>query len=195
MQDELSSSVKIAIGLTAIALPIADAAADPRAGERKAQLCLLCHRVESSVGAPTLEQQPSKYLVAQINAFKSGQRVEPSMQSNVANLSARDVQDISEYFSVQRARRARFATEPDPNAIATGSATAKELNCASCHADDYRGGKDAPRLAGQVSNYLVRQITEIKRGTRAHPVVPKIAEKLTDARIEALGAYFGKLEP
>jgi cytochrome c553 len=53
----------------ALAFPFSDACADARAGEKKAQLCLLCHRIESAVGAPTLEQQPSKYLVAQISAF------------------------------------------------------------------------------------------------------------------------------
>jgi cytochrome c553 len=187
--------LKVAIGLMAIALPFTNACADARAGEKKAQLCLLCHRIESSVGAPTLEQQPSKYLVAQTNAFKSGKRVGPEMQANVARLSAKDVQDISDYFSSQRAKPARFSTDPDPNAVALGAASAKELNCANCHSDDYRGGKDIPRLAGQVPNYLMRQITEFQRGVRPHPVIPKVAEKLGDPKIEALSVFFGRLEP
>jgi len=87
----------IAIALTTVALPFSDACADARAGEKKAQLCLLCHRIESTVSAPTLEQQPSKYLAAQINAFKSGKRVDPGMQANVASLSAKDIGDISDY--------------------------------------------------------------------------------------------------
>lgn len=117
------------------------------------------------------------------------------MQSNVARLSAKDVQDISDYFSSQRAKPARFSTDPDPNAVALGAASAKELNCANCHSDDYRGGKDIPRLAGQVPNYLMRQITEFQRGVRPHPVIPKLAEKLGDPKIEALSVYFGRLEP
>src|SRR5512139_1616028 len=36
-----------------------------RAVDHPAKLDRLCHRVESLVGAPTLEQQPRKYLVAQ----------------------------------------------------------------------------------------------------------------------------------
>jgi cytochrome c553 len=68
------------------------------------------------------------------------------------------------------------------------------LNCANCHSEDYRGGKDIPRLAGQVPNYLERQISEFKRGVRPHPATAA-AEKLSDPTIEALGVYFGKLEP
>lgn len=179
----------------ALVFPFSDAGADARAGEKKAQLCLLCHRVESAVGAPTLEQQPSKYLVAQINSFKSGKRVGPEMQSNVVRLSAKDIQDISDYFSSQRAKPARFAADPDPQTIALGATSAKQLNCANCHSEDYRGGKDVPRLAGQVPTYLVRQIAEFKRGARPHPAISAAAERLSDPTIEALGAYLGKLEP
>ena len=179
----------------ALVFPFSDACADARAGEKKAQLCLLCHRIESAVGAPTLEQQSSNYLVAQISAFKSGKRVGPEMQSNVVRLSAKDIQDISDYFSSQRAKPARFAADPDPKTIALGAASAKQLNCANCHSENYRGGKDIPRLAGQVPAYLVRQIDEFKRGARPHPAISASAEILNDPTIEALGMYFGKLEP
>lgn len=179
----------------AVASAFSDACADARAGEKKAQLCLLCHRIESTVGAPTLEQQPSRYLVAQINAFKSGKRVQEAMQPNVARLSARDIQDIADYFSSQRAKPARFATEPDPRTVELGAASAKQLNCAKCHSEDYRGGKDIPRLAGQLPPYLGLKISEFKRGVRMHPAIPAAADRLGDPVIEALSVYFGKLEP
>jgi cytochrome c553 len=185
----------VTFALTAVALPFSEAGADARAGEKKAQLCLLCHRVESTVGAPTLEQQPSKYLAAQIHAFKSGKRVQEAMQPNVARLSARDIQDISDYFSSQRAKPARFASDPDRKTIELGATTAKQLNCASCHSEDYRGGKDIPRLAGQLPRYLELKMTEFKRGVQPHPAIPAVAERLGDPAIEALSVYFGKLEP
>lgn len=180
----------------ALSVQASDALADKRAGEKKAQLCLLCHRVDGTVGAPTLEQQPSKYLAAQINLFKSGKRPGPSMQANVRNLSSKDIQDIAEYFSSQRAKSALFRTDPDPKAIALGAETAKQLGCASCHSEDFRGTTDVPRLAGQVPHYLARQISDFKGGARPHPLsIPALGEKLPDSAIEALGAYFGRLEP
>lgn len=117
------------------------------------------------------------------------------MQTNVARLSAKEIRDISDYFSAQRAKPARLATDPDPKTIALGAASAKELNCADCHSAEYRGGKDVPRLAGQVPNYLGRQIDEFKRGVRSHPAIPAVAEKLSEPTVEALAVYFGKLEP
>ena len=185
----------ISIVLAAVRLLLPDAHADARAGEKKAQICLLCHRVESAVGAPTLEQQPAKYLAAQTNAFKSGKRVGPEMQANVARLSAKDIQDVSDYFSSQKAKPARFAVEPPPQMIALGAAAAKQLNCGSCHSEGYRGAKDVPRLAGQVPHYLARQIADAKRGVRPHPLISAKAGELSESTIEALGAYFGKLEP
>jgi len=181
--------------LLALVFPYSHASGDTRAGEKAAQICLLCHKVESVVGAPTLEQQPSKYLVAQINAFKSGKRSGPEMRANVARLSAKEVQAISDYFSSQRAKPARFGIDPDPKTIALGAASAKELNCAKCHADDYRGSNDIPRLAGQVPTYLVLKIDEFKRGARPHPAISAAKDNLSDPMTEALGAYFGKLEP
>ena len=61
----LTWSLTIAVALTGMTAPFSDAWADARAGEKKAQLCLLCHRVDATVGAPTLEQQSTKYLVVQ----------------------------------------------------------------------------------------------------------------------------------
>ena len=190
----LTWSLTTALALTGMTAPFCDAWADARAGEKKAQLCLLCHRVDATVGAPMLEQQPAKYLVMQTNAFKSGKRTDPVMRANVASLSAKDVQDISDYFSSQRAKQAKFP-DPDPKMIALGAASAKQLDCGNCHLEDYRGAKDIPRLAGQVPNYLERQIAEFKRGVRPHPAIPASAEKLSDPVIEALSVYFGKLEP
>ena len=117
------------------------------------------------------------------------------MQTNVARLSAKEIRDISDYFSAQRAKPARFAIDPDPKTVALGAASAKLLNCAACHSEDYRGGTDTPRLAGQVSGYIARQIDEFKRGARSHPAIPAAAEKLGEPTIEALSVYFGKLEP
>jgi cytochrome c553 len=194
-QHCLTRPLAIPFVLIGFVSPPSVAWADARAGEKKAQLCLLCHRVEASLGAPTLEQQPTRYLIAQTNAFKSGKRPGPEMQSNVARLSARDIRDIADYFASQRARPARFAVEPDAKTLASGEASAGAMKCASCHGDGYRGAKDAPRLAGQVPAYLARSIAEFKRGVRKHPALSPASEKLDDATMDALGAYFGKLEP
>ena len=117
------------------------------------------------------------------------------MQNNVSRLSVKDIQDISDYLSSQRAKRALFAADPDPKTIELGAASAKQLSCGNCHSQDYLGSKDIPRRAGRVPNYLERQIAEFKRGVRPHPAIPAAAEKLSDPIIAALALYFAKLEP
>jgi hypothetical protein len=62
MRHFLSTSRLTPSFVLALVFPFSDACADARAGEKKAQLCLLCQRVESAVGAPTLEQQPTTEL-------------------------------------------------------------------------------------------------------------------------------------
>ena len=75
--------------LIACALLIStDALADANAGEKKAQLCLLCHKPGNAMGlAPLLEAQPSKYLVQATTEYQTDNRPDPFMKSNVADLS------------------------------------------------------------------------------------------------------------
>jgi cytochrome c553 len=49
------------------------ALADERAGAKKAQLCLLCHKPDNRMAyVPTLEGQTRDYLIAQMKASKRG---------------------------------------------------------------------------------------------------------------------------
>ena len=63
--------------LAALLLP-AESLADAKAGERKAQLCLLCHKADYASAPmsamPLLEAQPYTYLYAQIKAYKEKRR-------------------------------------------------------------------------------------------------------------------------
>lgn len=74
--------------------------ADAKAGENKAQLCIVCHKpAPDKRFVPLLEQQPAEYLVTAITAFKTRQRIETSMNVNAANLSDADIRDIADYFA------------------------------------------------------------------------------------------------
>jgi cytochrome c553 len=140
--------------------------ADSKAGEKKAQLCLLCHK-PGPVGAPLLEAQPAKYLAAQIAAFKAGKRTDPAMRSNVANLSTRDIADIAEYFSKRPAHVGLFS--PDAGKATAGEKRVSELKCAGCHQPNFHGTEAIPRLAGQVPSYLIQQMDDFNAGRRQHP--------------------------
>lgn len=80
-----------------------DAQSDARAGEKKAELCLLCHRTGTSFGTgiPLLEGRARESLVQAIMEFKSGKRVSPAMNPNVERLSTRDIGDIADFFAAK----------------------------------------------------------------------------------------------
>ena len=87
----------------ALAAASSDAQADARAGEKKAQLCVLCHRTGTTFGSaiPLLEGRSKQSLVADITDFKSGKRRSPAMDPNVERLTARDIDDIADYLSTK----------------------------------------------------------------------------------------------
>jgi cbb3-type cytochrome c oxidase subunit III len=76
--------------------------------------------------------------------------------------------------------------------------------CASCHGADGNSGSPAnPKLAGQHSEYLYKQLTnfKVKAGAkepeRANPMMAGMASALSDADMRSVAAYYGsqKLKP
>jgi len=99
--------MRLLLVVLALAAASSDAQADARAGEKKAQLCLLCHRTGTLFGAgiALLEGRPAREIVSAVMDFKAGRRISPAMQPNVERLSARDIADIAEYFAAQAPAR------------------------------------------------------------------------------------------
>ena len=94
----------LALACAIVALP-AGAAGDPEAGKLKAFTCLGCHAVPSytnvypSYEVPKLGGQHAAYLVAALQAYKSGQRSHQTMQAQAASLSDQDMQAIAAFFA------------------------------------------------------------------------------------------------
>jgi len=95
-----------ALSLTSLLLVALPAAAiergDPVRGEQKAAACMACHSasaVENNKAWPRLYGQHSDYLVESLQQYKRGDRQNAIMNGQAANLSTRDMRDISAYFS------------------------------------------------------------------------------------------------
>ena len=66
-------------------LSLSASAADPAAGQSKAQSCVACHGADgnsSNGGFPSLAGQVPGYIAAQLAAFKSGVRANAIMQGD-----------------------------------------------------------------------------------------------------------------
>lgn len=78
------------------------AAGDAKAGRAKAQMCQACHGIDgmSKVpDAPNIAGQVDGYLVAQLQAFKSGARKSEAMSLVAAGLSSDDIDNLAAWYS------------------------------------------------------------------------------------------------
>lgn len=169
---------------------ISASAADPVAGEQKAGICFGCHgeKGQNSSGQfPNLAGQQSTYIRNQLNAFKSGDRVNPMMQSIVANLDDSAINDLAAFFSSQK------PSKSNGDAELAKSGENKASMCTGCHGSSGAGNGQFPRLAGQHPDYLIGQLTAFKKGTRKSGPMQAITANLIESDFKALAAYFGSL--
>ena len=65
--------------------------------------------------------------------------------------------------------------------------------CVSCHGTDGIGiTPQYPSLAGQYDDYLIRALTDYKKGGRKNAIMAGFAGQLTAADIDQLAAYYSK---
>jgi cytochrome c553 len=77
-------------------------AGDVKAGRAKAQMCQACHGMDGlskTPDAPNIAGQTEQYLVAQLQAFKTGTRKNDAMSVVAPTLSDADIEDLAAYFS------------------------------------------------------------------------------------------------
>ncbi len=171
-----------------ITLPVS--AADMAAGEQKSEPCTTCHGAKgnsSNAQTPNLAAQQSTYLVNQLKAYKTGDRLTLTMQAMTANLTNEDINNLAAYFSSQKPAKAGG----DPALAKTGEA--KAGMCLGCHGATAQGNGQFPRLAGQHPEYLAQQLKAFKEGSRKNGTMQAITANLSEADFKALAAYFGSL--
>lgn len=105
-EASLKSPIHLAAAALAASLFATHSAAqetgNAEAGKAKAALCAACHGPNGiSINPlwPSLAGQQPVYLAKQIRAFRDGERVEPTMQPFVVNLTDQDVEDIAAYYA------------------------------------------------------------------------------------------------
>jgi cytochrome c553 len=81
--------------------------------------------------------------------------------------------------------------------VNTGGA-GKTMRCAGCHGPGLKGKGNVPPLAGRSPSYIVRQLNDIQRGTRAGvatQLMKKPVAKLTLDDMIAIAAYIASQNP
>ena len=80
------------------------ASGDADVGRKKSEPCKACHGeagISVSPDFPNLAGQHADYLRTALSHYKNGKRKNPIMQGQVANLSQKDILDLTAYYSSQ----------------------------------------------------------------------------------------------
>lgn len=180
--------------------------ADPAAGKtlyengdqaRELGACIGCHGKEGHSNVliyPNLFKQHPEYIEKQLHAFKDGSRVDVVMNKFASVLTEEEIKNIGAYFADPQAMasiKAKHIVQASVSSEAVTAGKTKAAVCASCHGVDGNSMVPMyPKLAGQSSEYLVKQLTEFKNGTRKDPVMAGMAAALSTQDIQDLASYF-----
>jgi cytochrome c553 len=77
------------------------------------------------------------------------------------------------------------------DAIGRGATLA--LNCTMCHGAEGMSRSDAPNLAGQYQEVVIKELLDYRNGKRSSSIMEALARRLSDRDVTDLSAYFGYL--
>lgn len=208
MNNSLAPIAAAMLAFLVMTLGAADAAADSlvegsvEAGKTKSMTCAACHGPDGhSVNPmwPNLAGQGAPYLLAQLKAFREGDRKDPVMSSQVQQLSDEDMADLAVFYESLPA-----AAQPVANAESVAKAEAlyrggdvidQTSACIACHGPTGRGNPAAgyPALKGQHATYTAKQLRDYASGARQSDgnqrIMRQIATRLEEEEIVALASY------
>ncbi|HEX2336810.1 MAG TPA: c-type cytochrome [Hyphomicrobiaceae bacterium] len=172
----------------------------------EASACARCHGAADSGPAsalvPILHGQPEPFLIAALKEYAQGSRRSGIMQPLAADLGAHDMQRLAAYYAKLPPRR------PDNSAHSSTSERGRQLAtegdpvngipaCEPCHGRS--GLARYPRLAGQNAAYMEAQLGLWAAGhhtsTAGGAIMGPIAQRLSEADIKAVSAYFAAQAP
>ncbi len=177
-----------------------DAAAKEVARNLAVGVCGSCHGAEgrsTNVLVPNLAAQQRAYIEVQLKAYRSQSRGGPDahdyMWGIASTLDDGVIAGLASYYSSQSPVP---GTPADAATLATarqlydkGDPTRGVLACTTCHGANAQGMSVFPRLAGQHSQYLVRQMQLFRVRLRDSPVMHGVIKDLTDTDMSALAGY------
>ena len=177
------------------------------AGKSRALTCTACHGAEGNSSSPmwpNIAGQNAPYTLAQLQAFKNGDRSDPLMSSQAMMLSDEDMANLAVYFESLPAAAQSVA---DASLLVRGEALYRGGNkneeasaCLACHGPSGRGNPAAkyPTLQGQHATYTAKQLNDYASGTRTTDgkthIMRDIAANLDNDDIAALSSYIQGLK-
>jgi cytochrome c553 len=164
----------------------------------KLPTCLACHGpdgVSQMEGAPNLAATPDLYVEWQLLYFRGETRKNEMMTPAAAELTDDDIRDLAAYFSALPPPPGPTTPDSDPPLTKTGAKIVQDRHCAQCHKPNFGGDGEAPRLAGQREEVIVKALHDYQHGARrgrGNVIMPEIAYALSDDDIRAIAHFMSR---
>jgi cytochrome c553 len=152
----------------------------------KLLVCNTCHGADGvprSAAAPVIWGQQEAFLLKQMHDFQSGDRASEVMSWMATALTQSEQAAAAAYFAKKNwpARVSRAAAASPPALVAV---------CQVCHQQNFVGGPQAPRLAGQSYEYLVETMRRYAEGERKNNAdMMNIMQAISPTEREAIARY------
>jgi cytochrome c553 len=167
-------------------------------------LCTNCHNEDGNSTTPEfpkLAGLDSEYIAKQIKDFKKDKRVSEIMGPMANQIPDADIDVLAKYFSKQK-RTVGVVTDPQLAARGQqiyddGIISSALPACSGCHGEKGEGTNKFPRLAGQHTAYLIKQLNNFRNSIRnndSRKVMHAITLRMTDQDIAAAAEYITSLK-
>ena len=195
----------VTIGLCSLLAAGYAQAADIEAGKAKSALCMACHGADgnsTNVIWPRLAGQHASYLAKQLRDYKSGKRINATMQGMVAALTEDDIDNLAAYYASQTPAAASFdesLLDKGQDIYRGGITETSVAACMGCHSPSGAGNGPAayPSLKGQHMEYTISQLQNFKQGVRANDngrMMRNVASRMSDQEMKAVAAYIAGMK-
>ena len=207
---QLAASMFLLAGLVSVRAIAADEVTpEIRADALKVAVttCATCHGpqgVSISPKFPRLAGQSAAYISAQMKNFKTHARGDADaigyMWGMAAPVDDEVIAGLADYYSRQKPAAGEIAADSATRSrgktlYAEGIAASGVPPCASCHGVNAAGTADFPRLAGQTTQYLIKQLRAFHNNMRDVAVMHGVTSGLSDGNMSDVAAYLASLGP
>jgi cytochrome c553 len=203
----LHSVLRTAILATALCVAFSGGAA---ADEFQAKLlyCKTCHGLSAQgyrgyFPMPRLAGQQPQYVENQLRAFVERRRTNPVMANVAHALSPSMISALAAHFRTLDPKpiggAPRHSVANGKSIFDDGIPEANVAACSACHGTDGHGQNEIPRLAGQLYEYTVGQLTGWAKvrgqgsAVDTSAIMAPTAHNLSRSQIEAVAAYVSNL--
>jgi cytochrome c553 len=177
-----------------------DASAQAYAQKIALGTCGTCHGPSGNSTQPKfprLAGQRANYLVTQLKGFRAQTRGDPDaisyMWGMASELDDATIEALAAYYAAQKPA---VSSAGDAALVARGreiyqhGISAQGVPaCIACHGPDAHGQQDYPRLAGQHSQYVLKQLASFQSSMRNVASMHGVAQNLHLADMQAVAAY------